>query len=231
MLTKIVLLLLFFETVAAPKGPPPEIYMCNLQEPTNCQNNLNIKILKTSDTYQLTLYLNDQHNENLTFTFRCCAICEACETLLTSGKTTNMWLQLLQNCGCIQCFIMVGCDQMDKQLQCEMKVDTFLNKYCASTALLGANLSTISIVHTPPTIIPTQTSPALMPISADIYTCKSWSESQLEANSTTVVMALGIILGLCMVLLLVVTAGWVCTCRALKNLKQRPVKNILEWQR
>ena len=51
-------------------------------------------------------------------------------------------------------------------------------------------------------------------------------------NSTAVIVVLGIILSLCVVLLLLVTAGWVYTCRALKTLKrthdQRLEKNHTE---
>ena len=80
----VLLLLIFVTTVAAPNGEPTP-YTCKWQDqPRDCQS---IKILKTRDTYQLTLCLDNVNkcSANISFNFRCCAICDACETLLTSG--------------------------------------------------------------------------------------------------------------------------------------------------
>ena len=63
--------------------------------------------------------------------------------------------------------------------------------------------------------------------------CASDSLTSFETDRS-IVTALGVVLGLCVVLLLVATTGWVCTCRALKALKHtqsHAVKNSLEEQR
>lgn len=87
MSVKIVLSVLFFvTTVEAPNcnDKAPISYACKYQnQPENCLNvnnstNIYVKTYKTVDTYRLTLVLNDQ---NITFNFKCCAICDACESL------------------------------------------------------------------------------------------------------------------------------------------------------
>ena len=106
------------------------------------------------------------------------------------------------------------------QEQCEEKMDMFLNNYCERVSLN----TTLLAAHT---LEPNQTS--LHVLTPNIKNCTlnpSQSESRFEA-----IVALGCVLGLCVILLLVMTIGWVYTCRALKTLQryiQRPVKNSLE---
>ena len=89
--------------------------------------------------------------------------------------------------------------------ECEQKVDAYLNNFCEG---ISPSTSNLLAAHT-----------------------QGPSESsETEARSTTV--ALGSLLGLCLVLMLVVTGGWLYTCKALKTQKriQRPQKNSLEEQ-
>ena len=112
------------------------------------------------------------------------------------------------------------CDEKSQE-QCEEKVDRFLNNYCESVSLIN---TTLLAAHT---LEPNQTSPHVL--TPNIKSCTvnpSQSESRFEA-----IVALGCVLGLCVILLLVMTIGWVYTCRTLKTLQryiQRPMKNSLE---
>ena len=95
----IVLLPLFFVSTVAGPGQSHNNYKCGqIEQPANCQNHPNIKVFKNNDTYRLTLFLNNQLSENITFNFSCSAICGACETLLTSGKSyQSMTLDAMLN--------------------------------------------------------------------------------------------------------------------------------------
>ena len=211
-------------------------YTCNQQEiPANCQSNPNIETLKGNETYQLRLCPNDQCREDsVTLNFRCCYICEVCETLLASGTWLIIMHKMTVDLIHTQCYT-VGCGQNEGQ--CEETVDMFLNNYCASVSF------ELPAIHIPP-IAPTQTILLPMPTAIDLsyfqsitvtIPNKTCTPNQSMGNSSDsrniIILALGIILGLCVVLLLVVTAGWVCTCRALRTQKRKPVKNTLEEQR
>lgn len=98
------------------------------------------------------------------------------------------------------------CDE-NEQIECEQIVDTFLKTFCESISLNISNL-----IHT--------------------GTPRPTSTPESESIVTTVV--LGCLLGLCFVLILVVTGGWVYTiilCRPLKKLQKPQLKNSLKEQR
>ena len=60
---------------------------------------------------------------------------------------------------------------------------------------------------------------------------KTCTPNLSQSGSRVPCIVLGITLGLCVVLLSMVTVGWVHTCRVLKTLKLTAVKNSLEEQR
>jgi hypothetical protein len=93
MSVKIVLLFLFFITMAeAPDRKTQSPYACKYHDqPENCLNNSAVETYKTGDTYRLILLLglNDQ---NITFNFECCAICDVCESLQLDSGTILLLL-------------------------------------------------------------------------------------------------------------------------------------------
>ena len=65
----------------------------NQDEPKKCLNNPYVEINKTKDTYRLTLVLNDQ---NITFNFKCNAICDACKSIKSIMDSGS---QIYYNCN------------------------------------------------------------------------------------------------------------------------------------
>ena len=124
----------------------------------------------------------------------------------------------------------VGCTT-NVNRECEDEVDEFLNSYCANlTAIAGLpTASTVDNVITPSqctqaTVTATVTSSCTnsvggaFQVTIPISSMESGDQSPLtpETNNTPI-LALGALLALSMVLLAVVTTGWVCTCLIMKK--------------
>lgn len=89
----------------ASTGKASELYTCRLlAHQVHCQK---IETLKTNETYQLRLCINNKCSAKVTFSFRCCAICEACKTILASGTCTM--LEYREYTYTIDCMFHVVC--------------------------------------------------------------------------------------------------------------------------
>ena len=124
----------------------------------------------------------------------------------------------------------IGCSRNDGQ-QCEIEVDAFLNSYCADLTATSTlpTTSAVDYVVTPSqctqttittTVIPSCTNSAGGAFQATIpvSSVESGDRSPLTAETNNApIVALGALLGLFVVLLAVVTTGWVCTCLIMKK--------------
>ena len=130
-----------------------------------------------------------------------------------------------------------GCSNTNGQ-QCEDAVDAFLNSYCANLTAaviptLPPTASAVSNVITPSqctqatytmtttvTVTPSCTNSAdgTFQVTIPISSMNSGDQLPLttETNNTPI-LVLGATLGLSVLLLAVVSTGWVCTCLVMKN--------------
>ena len=136
----------------------------------------------------------------------------------------------------INTIINIGCTTtIDRE--CEDEVDAFLNSYCADLAALAAATPppTLHPAITPSqctqatlttTVIPSCTNPAAgggnsfqitIPISDSANSGES-DQSLLTVETDSVpILVLAALLGLSVLLLAVVSTGWVCTCLIMKK--------------
>ena len=162
----------------------------------------------------------------------------------------------------------LDCDRSLNESECEKKIDSFLNSYCAcekdTHAIMTTSPSlpatsattTVSPVHlqsnytqeimisqcSTATLTATIISPSCTQsvVYQPASTCAmpavptEWSSStgsslessknSIQTTCTNSVTALGVLLALAVVLLAVVTTGWVCTCFIMKK-RQDPAQN------
>ena len=134
-------------------------------------------------------------------------------------------------CLCTFVYTYIGCNTNNQQ--CENEVDAFLNSYCADLVATpppppppttGADISPTQCTLTT-TVTPTCTNTAAgggsfqvtIPIS-DSANSGDQSESALSAETNDApLLVLGALMGLSVVLLAVVSTGWVCTCLIMKR--------------
>lgn len=115
-------------------------------------------------------------------------------------------------------------DRQECEAACEGRMDNVLNGYCLST----------TYVTTPP--FPAQAFESTTPMTSSGPTNiengsgASASERDEDANSTTLgpVIALGVLFCISVLLLAMVTIGWVCTCRYIMTKRDAWKKNTVE---
>ena len=128
-----------------------------------------------------------------------------------------------------------GCSNTNGRL-CEDAVDAFLNSYCANLTAaviptLPPTASAVSNVITPSqctqatmtttvTVTPSCTNSAggTFQVTIPISSVNSGDQSPFTAETNDApILVLGAMLGLSVLLLAVVSTGWVCTCLVIKN--------------
>ena len=80
--------LLLMLVITALGDHTPDIYKCTMfAQPANCKNNSKIRIFKrdSGTQYRLVLCANNRCCDNMTISFECDDICDACE--MVSGQT------------------------------------------------------------------------------------------------------------------------------------------------
>lgn len=129
-------------------------------------------------------------------------------------------------------------------MACEESVDAYLNSYCASATLSTVIIGpTVTVTTTQAVTTITQTETVTKPgqtttttVTASVTCPPSGQCNSPRTNSTAVLapsntsaqkstLALGALLGLCMILLIIVTTGWVWTFTAMKK-KERENRNL-----
>ena len=123
----------------------------------------------------------------------------------------------------------IGCSRNDGQ-QCEIEVDAFLNSYCADLTAISTlpTTSAVDYVVTPSQCTQTTVTTTVTPsctnsggtfqVTIPILSMESEDRSSLASETNNApILALGALLGLFVVLLAVMTTGWVCTCLIMKK--------------
>lgn len=106
---------------------------------------------------------------------------------------------------------LTGCETNDP-MQCEQNVDMFLDKYCASATLSMSTADSIGTVTSTLSIVKSVT-----------VTANAGDTSNLDKEakrSPPAPVALGILLGLMVMILAAVTIGWIWTCQRAKKSKK-----------
>ena len=181
-----------------------EMRGCSERVPAICSNVTNIQISKQEDHYRLRLCLGDQCVPGETKWIKCDAMCEACLSISTST---------------------VRCANTERG--CERQVVNFLSRYCASNTLSTDTstctpttryiplIRTVTVSPTCNSITPnkcTQTSTV-----SSTYQLSSFSGKQSSEMNRTPLVVLGIFLGLLVIVLLVVSTGFMWIVWTLKK--------------
>jgi hypothetical protein len=152
---------------------------------------------------------------------------------------------MLYSCNLVYYNIIIGCSSTTNDRECEDEVDAFLNSYCADLAALTAAATTSptlppTITTTTTAITPSQCTQATLtttvtpsctnsatpggtsfqvtiPIIPDFENSGDQSPLTTGEIDNVPILILGALLGLSVLLLAVVSTGWVCTCLIVKK--------------
>ena len=220
---------------------------CKLAVPSKCINNSVIMVNKTAEKYIIQLNASLCHNgyciPDYEYTYRsnCEDICNLCKLLQLTGKSisyTHYHIQSYIEINAVDC---KKCeDKVDKYLNnlCA-KITSMVTLFnitntTVTTVTQPCPMSTngvswMTTTNTPKTTCTNRstcnpsgsqysTTTSHRQTASTTHTPTQSTESQSAVN-TMPVQVLGALLGLSMVLLVIVTTGWVCTCLFMKNSK------------
>ena len=224
------LLLVLTWTLAVEAMPP--MRQCSHDIPTSCMANTNIQLTKKTDHYDLQLCSNGRciPGTGQEKWIRCNRMCDTCESMAGSS------------CGRDE-------DQCESQVSTFLdnycQRNTPSTTTTTSTATVRSTVTTTTRIHTTVTIpktqrvtttntevvtttLPCQTltsistktvTQELTSKTCDILASEGSSKASTSVQHTAPVAALGALLGLFMILLTIVTAGWVWTLCVMKRKK------------
>lgn len=191
---------------------------CTERVPLSCMNNSNLRISRTNNHYKLKICFDRQCNSGVEEKWiNCNEICPAC--------------------------ILPSCTGNPDPDECERQVSSSLDRYCASNIPSIPRITVTTTLSAPTTtrylrmnktviVTPNCTSVAvhqymqISTVTVTISTMSPWSQSSQEvifgtkdtrAIDKTSSAILGVLFGLSVILLAIVTAGWAWTTWILKN--------------
>ena len=224
MLEKAVVLLLLLLIVGRPSSNMP-MRSCNqtLSLPASCMDSTSVlRISRDTRHYELELCFNSLCELQLKLEFRCNAICADCESIFGTDAA--------------EC--------RGDQSQCESQVVVFISNYCASSTTLPITQPGLNIIHQSTVfktvlVSPTCTStvanqctqltsiatvPTTLQLSQTFPETETTNSRIKKETNATLLIILGVLFGLSVTLLAVVTTAWVWTLWTFKKHRSEEVR-------
>ena len=198
----------------------------------NCINNPRIRMTKNMNNYRLELCSNISSctpTDNVAW-IKCRDVCTICRSL--PGQHGKNAIAYVLNFDLVHTFLRL---QQYSKRKCEEELDRFLNDYCASATYTStvtttttrwkttSTITTTEISTVTATRISTTCSVAIHSVSPKhtplVYFNKSINDeaAAIEHSDQKGTVALGVLLGLSLLLLAVLATGWILTCLKMKR--------------